>query len=279
MVMVIFGMLAQERAAQFATEENLMRASLAGNPDSGMVCNDLGTILAQRGDYAGACAQFQRAAELMPDEASFRQNLGQVYLALGQPGEAEKQFRRGIELKPDEPTLRRQYAQLLLRLGRTREAIFQYQAAFIFQPHEVPASLRAELGGVYYQASYYRRSVAELRMAVAADPANAATRNNLAWILATGAEAAARDGAEAVRQATEASRLAHDQSATYLSTLAAAEAEAGNFPEAVRYVDQALALQNATGDTRMAGINQQLRSLYQSGQAYHAPGAPEADGD
>lgn len=273
------GVLAHERAAQFATEETLMRTNLAGNPDAAMIRNDLGTILAQHGDYPGAYEQFHRAAELMPDEASFRQNLGQVCLVLNQPTEAEKNFQRGIALKPDEPNLRRQYAQLLLRLGRTRAAIFQYQAAFIFQPHEVPAGLRAELGNVYFQAGYYRRAVAELRMAVAADPTNAMVRNNLAWILATGADARTRDGAEAVRQATEACRLTHDQSATCLSTLAAAQAEVGDFAAALRSVDEALAWQNATGDTRMAAINQQLRALYQAGQAYHAQGAPDADGD
>lgn len=279
MLVVTLGALARERAAQFATEETLMRTNLAGNPDAALILNDLGTILAQRADYSGAYQQFHRAVELMPEEASFRQNLGQVCLVLGQPAEAETNFQRGIALKPDEPTLRQQYAQLLLRLGRTRPAIFQYQAAFIFQPHEVPASLRAELGNVYYQAGYYRRAVAELRMAVAAEPTNAMVRNNLAWILATGADAHTRDGAEAVRQATEACRLTHEQSATCLSTLAAAQAETGDFAAALHSVDEALAWQNATGDTRMAAVNQQLRALYQAGQAYHAQGAPDADGD
>ena len=55
-----------------------------------------------------------------------------------------------------------------------------------------------------------------------------------------------------------------------ISTLAAADAEAGRFSEAVTSAEMAVKMQTANGESRLADINNQLLILYRNGKPYHA---------
>jgi tetratricopeptide (TPR) repeat protein len=90
--------------------------------------------------------------------------------------------------------------------------------------------------------------------------------NNLAWILAAGAEAELRDGAEAVRLAERACELTHYQEPLFIGTLAAAYAEAGRFPEAVTAAEKAAQLATHAGLNDLAAKNRQLLELYRAGK-------------
>ena len=69
----------------------------------------------------------------------------------------------------------------------------------------------------------------------------------LAWLLATSADASLRSGAEAQELAQEAVQLTGGRDPMVLRTLAAAYAEAGEFAAAQRTVARALALVSDTG--------------------------------
>jgi Flp pilus assembly protein TadD len=101
--------------------------------------------------------------------------------------------------------------------------------------------------------------------------------NNLALILATHPDAQVRNGAEAVALAERACALTQSQVPVYLSTLAAAYAEAGRFNDAVRTAEQASALAEALGQTNLARRNAELLQLYRAGKPFHdqslSPGA------
>ena len=71
-----------------------------------------------------------------------------------------------------------------------------------------------------------------------------------AWMLATNPNASVRNGAEAVELAQRAVELSGGREPAILDTLAAAYAEAGRFPEAVKTAQRAAALASARGDTR-----------------------------
>jgi hypothetical protein len=70
--------------------------------------------------------------------------------------------------------------------------------------------------------------------------------------------------------------LTDNKQSALISTLAAAYAEAGRFPEAVATAERAVKMQTASGDTRMVDMNNQLLILYRSGKPYHA--SPAGDG-
>jgi Flp pilus assembly protein TadD len=93
--------------------------------------------------------------------------------------------------------------------------------------------------------------------------------NDYAWILATSASSAIRNGPEAVRLATKACELTRWTHASCVDTLAAACAEAGDFSSAVKWQTQAMALEK-NGKSTLSNASLRL-ALYHKKQAYHAP--------
>ncbi len=77
----------------------------------------------EHGDYAGALADYTRAAVYAPNYFFLEINTGIVLAALGRNQEAEPHYRRAIELQPNEAQTYHFYAVWLFRQGRTAEAI------------------------------------------------------------------------------------------------------------------------------------------------------------
>lgn len=97
---------------------------------------------------------------------------------------------------------------------------------------------------------------------------------DVAWILATAPDPGLRDGKVAVILATRACELTQYKDPVMLGTLGAAEAEAGNFQEAIAAARKAQALATAYGMTQFAVKNGQLIELYKAGKAFHETPEP-----
>ena len=273
-------LLTMERANVFATEEALMRDTLAKNPAAADAHNDLGSILARRQDFTAAVDQFNAAFAESPEDANIRLNLGQAMAMQGRLDSAAEHYQAALKLRPGDSLTHKKYAQILQQQGKIRPAILQLQAGIIFQKRGQPdADTRIQLAALYYQTGHYRRAAAQLRLAIQADTNSVDALNNLAWILATCPNHRLRSGADAVARAEQACQLTGFKSATPISTLAAAYAEAGRYSEAVATARRALQLQNSTGDFQQAAVNQQLLASYQAGQPYHENGPDDAEPD
>ena len=108
----------------------------------------------------------------------------------------------------------------------------------------------------------------QFRAALRIKKDDASALNDLAWILAAGAEPAIRNLPEAVRLGAHACEVTGHTNCGYLDTLAVAQSEAGHFTEAVALTEKAAALAVAEGDP---GLAERLRSrldFYRAGQAY-----------
>jgi tetratricopeptide (TPR) repeat protein len=123
-----------------------------------------------------------------------------------------------------------------------------------------------ERGDGYAEAGEYEKAAADYREAIRLDPQDGDGYNSLAWLLATCPKDGIRDGKQAVELAKKACELADWKDADYLATLAAAQAECGNFEEAVRWQKKALKL-GFEDDEDTEAARAKLK-LYQQGKPY-----------
>ena len=100
----------------------------------------------------------------------------------------------------------------------------------------------------------------------------------LAWLLATCPDAAARNGPEAVRQATKACELTQYAQPLLIGTLGAAQAEAGDFLAAIATAERAAALASTLHLERVAARNRELLQIYRQNQPFHEKREATADG-
>ena len=265
-LILTLSILTFQRARVFITEESLFRDTLAKNPAAADAHNDLGVILAKRKNYAEATAHFISAVQFDRDNAGAHLNLGQALAMNRKFAEAEPHFLAAIRLKPGDPMAHKRFAKSLGQQGRHQEAVLHLKMALCLKPD---IQTRLDLAGLLYQTGNYRQAADHFRKVLSLNPDLAEPLNNLAWMLATCPDDTLRDGTEAVRLAERACHLTEFKQTTFISTLAAAYAEAGRYSEAVSTAEMAVRLQTANGETRLAEINNQLLPLYRAGLPYH----------
>ena len=266
-LIVALSILAFKRASSFfATEEGLMRDTLAKNPAAWAADNDLGVVLVKKGKFAEATDHFKASLQSNPNNPDAHSNLGKMFALQGRLDEACVQHRAAIALRPDNPLLHENLAMTLEQLGKDQEAITQLNIALQFTPK---IETRLNLAGLHYKTRDFHRAVAQYHRALSLDTDNVKGLNNLGWLLATCSDDTVRNGAEAIELAERACRITEFKQSFVISTLAAAYAEGGRFPEAVTTAETALRLQDTAGETQFAAINRQLLEFYRAGKPWH----------
>ncbi|HLX94495.1 MAG TPA: tetratricopeptide repeat protein [Verrucomicrobiae bacterium] len=264
-LLLVLSVLTFQRAQVFAMDETLLRDTLAKDPAAWPAHNDLGIILAKRGDMSGATNHFMLSLQYHPDDSGAHENLAHAFVLQGKFAEADAQYLAALKIKPYAAQTHKAYAQVLEIQGRNREAIYHLQVAILFKPD---AETRLELASLYYASGDPHRAVAQFHQVLRLQPDQVEALNNLAWILATCPDDTVRDGKEAVRCAEQACRLTAYKRVEMVTVLAAAYAEAGNFSQAVSTADMAVRMATAAGNTRFATINQQLLLFYRTNKPW-----------
>ena len=122
-------------------------------------------------------------------------------------------------------------------------------------------------GLLHSQVGQYQNALADFESAIRLDPEYAAAWNGRSWMRSTCPDPAFRDAQQSLSDAIKACELTEYKVASYLDTLAAAYAEAGDFPKALAEQQKAidLAPEKEKPDylTRLA--------LFQNGQPYREP--------
>lgn len=263
----VWSALCFQRADVFKNEERLMTDSISKNPAAWGALNDLGVIFAKdKGDYSKADSLFEQSIKYNPENAEARMNFGYALVLQRNYRAAEAQYLAALKISPHEPTANRMYARLLELEGRNPEAIRHFQMSVSLNP-EVETCM--DLATLDYAVGNWRRAVTDLQwvLALKPDPSTKATAlNNLAWVLAACPDSSVRNGPQAVRYAEQACRLTGFKQYGMVNTLAAAYAEAGQFPDAITTAEMALKLATDAGDTKSAAATRQLLARYHAGQ-------------
>ena len=112
-----------------------------------------------------------------------------------------------------------------------------YREAITIQPDFADA--RFHLGRVLDGEGKTREAIDQRREAIRLQPNNPAMLDKLAWTLATQSDDLLRDGVASLEFAEQAARLTEGKEPAILATLAAAQAETGQYARAVETAERA----------------------------------------
>jgi tetratricopeptide (TPR) repeat protein len=142
--------------------------------------------------------------------------------------------------------------------GSVDEAIAHYQKALQIKPDFAAAHIN--LGDILLQKSNLAEAMTHFQRALQLKPDSAEAQNDMAWVLAASPQASLRNGTRALELAQRANQLTLDGNPAVLSTLAAAYAEVGRFPDARETAQRALHLAEVTSNTALANdIRSQMK--------------------
>jgi len=151
--------------------------------------------------------------------------------------------------------------------GRTQEGKQLLQKTIRLQPKFIEAigTLASTLDG----EGRYTEAMLLYKDALKVQPNHAGVLNNFAWFLASCPEATLRNGPEAVQYATRACELTGYRKPLFIGTLAAAQAETGDFQAAIATAERATSLASALRMNETASRNRELIEFYRQGKAAH----------
>jgi tetratricopeptide (TPR) repeat protein len=300
LVVGTLGTLTWRQAATYSDIETLWRTTLVRNPECWMAHTNLGLVLLQKGKIDDGIAHYRSALQMQPDSWDAEYNLGTALLRRGQVDEAIQHCERAVVMRPTDPDAQVSLGDALLRKGRIDDAIDHYQKAMMARADHFLARYglchalleKGELDGAIQvcrsalvlwpldadchtalaialeEKGNPAEAIQHYEKALEVSPSSISTLTNLAWLLATSQDASVRNGPRAVELAAQADRMVGGTNALVLRTLAAAYAENGEFPKAIRTARSAMQLARMHGeDSLTTDLDQQI-ALYQLGMPY-----------
>ena len=277
-------------------------AALARQPSHAGALVNLGAAYKLAGRQDEAAALFEHALALQPEHFESLYNLSGIAMAKGDLETVVRLYRRMLAQKPEQlpQALRPNWCEvcvnlgvLLARQGQLDGAIALFKQAQQVQP-AAPDSY-VHLAKAQMLRREYAGAAQTLRAgldAAGADPAGTVRlRDELAWLLATCPDDKVRDGAEALRLAQQANAdnqpqaedrqpiskrpeigVSPPQRPQLLDTLAAAQAESGEFAAAAATARKAEDAAKGAGQTVLAQKIAERRKLYEEGKPYREKG-------
>jgi len=256
-------------ARQFVKSEDFdsairqCRESLRLNPNDPKVHLGFALLLLKQGLLEEATTHFAKVLELESSNEVARRCLEVV--------REEQECRRRLQLDGEDAETRYRLGSLLIQRGSVDEALEHFEEALRLKPDFV-SKIKA-LARTWMQKGRPNWTAALYGTVLEFAPDDVESLAGLGFVLAACPDEELRDGEEAVRLATRAAELTNHRNASVLDALAAAYAQAGRFPDAIRTARQAIQLTRDAGNEPLARQIEQRMRLYLQSQPIPA-GSP-----
>ncbi len=256
--------------------ETLFRHTLAVTKNNEIAHNNLGAALELEGKYDEAIVECRAALQIAPDRYQGHNNLGDCLNLSGRPAEALVEYREAIRLNPNVSYIHQSLGTVLAKLGDNSQAL----AAFTNAARLDPASPwpHFNMAKILLQQGRNADAANELRQALRCSPNDVQILTYTAHVLAAIDDPQVRDGKTALTLANEASNLTGGGQVLVLAALGMAQAETGDFANALATAQKALDLTSAADNENLPSQQRLLqqkakRELEQQLQLYrnHQP--------
>jgi tetratricopeptide (TPR) repeat protein len=241
--------------------------SIKLDPSRWHAYHNRGVSFGVMGDYESAMGDFNRVLQLNPKSAKAYYNRGEVRYKLGDLAGAIADYGQCLTLNPNDAAAYTSRAFAHAAVRDYRNAISDYSRAIQADPRNAEAY--AHRADAFADIGDFGRALTDYQAGVRADPKYSRAHQGLAWLRSTCPVPQFRNADFALESAEKAIELAGEESYLLLDTLAAAQANAGNFDAAKTTQAKALQLAPAGGALaeEIEALQQRL-ALYETGQPY-----------
>jgi tetratricopeptide (TPR) repeat protein len=246
----------------FREEEAEADFAEAGRRHPAAAAGYRGDMWLRRSNFSRALEAFAQLVQLRPQDAQGYLGRGLAQEARGELEEAAADYSTAIRLQREGGAGYLMRARVRHRQGRTDDALADLSEHLQLHPNDPMAYLFRS--GLHKERKALAAALEDLNAAHRAAPDDPQVCNNLAWMLATCADAQLRDGPRAVALARQACQATEWKHPFCLGTLGATLAETGAFDEAIHWQSEALDLYP---ESEKAAGRQRLE-LYRAGQPY-----------
>jgi len=183
----------------------------------------------------------------------------------GNPIQAEMTFREILESAPRSSLVRLELANLYVEQRRYDDAVDQVLKALPDGTPEIQANIASQLAGELVKAGQWTALANLLRGVGTIPDASPATLQNVAWILSTMPDAAARDPKFALASCDRLEKLPHDADSLTLAR-SAALAASGDFKAASKLLESVSGSNSANAELK--GKAAAMRAAFDAGNVW-----------
>lgn len=245
-----------------------LEAALRLHPNSPEGRTALGGALAAQGRLPEAASQFRQAIDLDPASVRAHYGLARTLELQGKVAEALEEDRKTVHLDPYHADAQERLSQGLLAAGRAAEALTQADQALRFSPNsELLHFARAR---TLVAAGRRTEAKDELRAALRLAPDLAPAATLLVAMLATSADSSPSEGEEALELAGKLTEQSGGRDPNMLDLRAAAEAQVGQYAEAVQTAELAIRLADAAGQKAVSRVIASRLAFYKVRRPYRS---------
>ncbi|ORX90554.1 TPR-like protein [Basidiobolus meristosporus CBS 931.73] len=190
-------------------------------------------LLDATGNYVSALEEYEKAANLNPDNADVYYHRGQVYLVLGEVDKAIEEYNKSISLNSDFPLSMIQLGVAQYKSGSIMASTATFRKALSRFPENT--DVHNHYGELFMDQQRFEEAVTSFDKAIACDPKNPSPLINKGVTIFQWKQ----DVQEAMDLCKQAVEVDHDNYVA-ISTLAQFSLQQGQIQEALDYFNQAI---------------------------------------